>query len=183
MTPIEKLKDVIIKNSYKYNEETPFKLASGAISPFYFDLKMTLLNPEGLKLIGEIIYDKISGINADAIGGLTLGADPIALSASITAFTSGRVLYPLIVRKEPKGHGTKKYIEGYAETVKSVIAVDDVITTGGSTITAINRFREAGIKVDYAVVIVDREENDGVANIEKEGVKVISVFKKSEFKK
>jgi orotate phosphoribosyltransferase len=123
----------------------------------------------------------ICDIDADAIGGLTLGADPIALATSLEAYRQGRELLPLVVRKEPKGHGTARYIEGHAAKVKRVIAVDDVITTGGSTIKAIERMREAGMDVVAAAVIIDRQESDGRKNIEDLGVPVRAMYLRSEF--
>lgn len=178
----DKLFRIISEKSFKYSEKAEFKLASGQMSNYYFDCKMTLLDPEGLRLIGQAVYELIKDIPADGIGGLTLGADPIALSASIAALENGRILYPLIVRKEPKGHGTQKYIEGHVSKVRTAIVLDDVITTGGSTIKAIERMRNEGIEVKTACVLIDREENDGRNNIAQQGLDVISLFKKTDFR-
>lgn len=160
-----RLLDILYGKSFIYREDPPFKLVSGKESFYYFDCKATTLDPEGLSLIGKAVYAAVAewvrNGDADAIGGLTLGADPISLAASLEAYRNGRTLYPLIVRKEPKKHGTSKWIEGEAGSVKKVIAVDDVITTGGSTITAVERMRESGFDVSRAVVLIDRQEGGG----------------------
>ena len=109
-----------------------------------------------------------------------MGSDPISLSTSLAALRNGEILHPLIVRKEPKKHGMQKWIEGNIEKVKRVIVVDDVITTGGSTIQAIEKMREAGLEIVKAVVIIDREEG-GRENIERMGVEVLSLFTRADF--
>lgn len=176
----QKLFEIIKQKSFIYREDPPFTLASGKQSPYYFNCKATTLDPEGCFLIGKLMFDRIKDIEIEASGGLTLGADPISLSVSMEAFRNSRIIYPLIVRKEPKKHGTQKWIEGNLEEVKNVIAIDDVITTGKSTIQAIERMREFGLDVKKAFVIIDREEG-GRENIEALNVEVISLFKKTEF--
>ncbi|HNW29832.1 MAG TPA: phosphoribosyltransferase family protein, partial [Spirochaetota bacterium] len=104
----------------------------------------------------------------------------ISISTAIAAGKKGRRISPLIVRKEPKKHGTQKWIEGDAGRVRNVVVIDDVITTGGSTVTAIERLRESGLNVVKAAVIIDREEG-GREGIEKTGVEVISLFRRSDF--
>jgi orotate phosphoribosyltransferase len=175
-----RLFDMLYTKSFMYREDPPFKLVSGRESFYYFDCKATTLDPEGCTLIGSLMYEMVKGYMPDAIGGLTLGADPITLSVSIESYRNGDRINPMIVRKEPKKHGTQKWIEGNLAGVKRVIAVDDVITTGGSTITAIERMRESGLEVIRAAVIIDREEG-GRENIEKLGIEVMSLFPRSEF--
>jgi orotate phosphoribosyltransferase len=177
----KRLFEIIKAESFRYSETAEFTLASGQKSNYYFDCKMTLLNPEGLTLAGQELYVIAKDIPADAAGGLTLGADPLAMTLSLEAYRNGRVLYPVIVRKEPKGHGTKKYIEGNVSRIKTVIALDDVITTGASTIKAIEHLRAEGLTVTDAIVFVDREENEGKKNIENLGVTVHALFKRSDF--
>lgn len=116
----------------------------------------------------------------EAVGGLTLGADPIAYALSLAAHSRGKIVYPLIVRKESKEHGLKKRIEGEFERVKSALVVDDVITTAGSTLKAVAALREAGLIVEEAVCIVDREEG-GREALEREGILLHSLFRKSDF--
>lgn len=181
-TSRERLLEILYTKSFIYREDPPFKLVSGRESFYYFDCKATTLDPEGCALVGELMFQAVRDLNPDAAGGLTLGADPIALSTSLEAYRNNKKIYPLIVRKEPKKHGTQKWIEGSLEGVKRVVVIDDVITTGGSTITAIERMRESGLDVVKAAVIVDREEG-GRENIEALGIDVVSLFKKSDFDK
>jgi orotate phosphoribosyltransferase len=176
----DKLFNILYTRAFKYRNNPPFTLTSGAISPYYFDCKAATLDPEGCSLIGQLIFQKIMNFNINAVGGLTLGADPISLSISLEAFKNNRFIYPLIVRKEPKKHGTQKWIEGILDKVKNVMAIDDVITTGKSTIQAIEKLRESGFIVEKAFVIIDREEG-GRENIENTGVEVLSLFKRSDF--
>ena len=182
LTNKERLFEILYQKSFMYRDNPPFTLVSGKQSPYYFDCKATTLYPEGCILTGKCMYALIQDIPADAIGGLTLGADPISLSTAMEAYLQGRILYPLIVRKEPKKHGTQKWIEGNTAEVKNVIAIDDVITTGGSTITAIERLTESGLHVVAAAVIIDREEG-GREAIEEKGITVYSIFTRSDFDK
>jgi len=180
----DRLFDILYAKSFIYREDPPFTLVSGRQSFYYFDCKATTLDADGVSLIGEVMYDAIEPLIGqlaiDGIGGLTLGADPISISTAIAARRKGQSLRPLIVRKEPKKHGTQKWIEGDAAGAKNVVVIDDVITTGGSTITAIERMRESGLTIVKAAVVIDREEG-GRENIEKTGVGVISLFKRSDF--
>jgi orotate phosphoribosyltransferase len=180
----DKLFNILYTKSFIYREDPPFTLVSGRQSFYYFDCKATTLDAEGVSLVGEVMFDAIESLlgpmAVDGIGGLTLGADPISISTAIAAGKRGRRISPLIVRKEPKKHGTQKWIEGDAGNVKNVVVIDDVITTGGSTITAIERLRESGLTVVRAAVIIDREEG-GREGIEKTGVEVVSLFKRSDF--
>ncbi len=178
----EKLFTLLYTKSFMYRDDPPFKLASGEMSPYYFNCKAVTLDPEGCSLVGSMMFEELKELNADAVGGLTLGADPISLAASLEAFRNNDRIYPLIVRKEAKKHGTQKWIEGNLEGVNRVVAIDDVITTGGSTIKAIDRMREAGLDVIRTLVIIDREEG-GRENIEAKGVEVVSLFKRTEFDK
>jgi orotate phosphoribosyltransferase len=183
-SPRDRLFELLYAKSFIYREDPPFTLVSGRQSFYYFDCKATTLDPEGVALVGEVTLDAIQDLlvrtGAGAIGGLTLGADPIAISTAIAAHRRGRRLNPLVVRKEPKTHGTQKWIEGDMQGVTGVIALDDVITTGGSTITAIERMRESGLTVTGAAVVIDREEG-GRERIEETGVRVISLFRRSDF--
>jgi orotate phosphoribosyltransferase len=180
----DKLFNILYTKSFIYREDPPFTLVSGRQSFYYFDCKGATLDAEGVSLVGEVMLDALGPFigtgGIDGIGGLTLGADPISISTAIAAHRRGISLSPLIVRKEPKKHGTQKWIEGDAGKVKKVVVIDDVITTGGSTITAIERLRESGLDVVKAAVVIDREEG-GRENIEKTGVEVISLFKRTEF--
>lgn len=179
-TEREQLLDLLYRRSFIYREDPPFKLVSGRESFYYFDCKATTLTPQGLYLVGKLMFAAVADAGADAIGGLTLGADPIALATSLEAYRNGVTIAPLIVRKEPKKHGTQKWIEGSLENVRKVVVLDDVITTGGSTITAVERMRESGLEVIRALVIIDREEG-GRESIEALGIPVASLFTRSDF--
>lgn len=182
----ETLFDMVYSRSFMYREE-PFTLVSGAKSHYYFDCKGTTLDPLGVALVGQVMFELMKDIIVEkkiqAVGGLTLGADPITISTAIEAQRQGHPLAPLIVRKEIKQHGTGKGIEGILDGVERVIAFDDVITTGGSTIKAIERMRDAGLEVAAAAVLVDREEQNGRKNIEDLGVDVRAIFTRSDFDK
>ena len=170
---------------YNYREE-PFTLASGARSHHYFNCRKITLYPERLALLARAIRDEVlpgEGLeDIPAAGGLTLGADPIAVALALSYQEQGRTLFPLIVRKEAKGHGLGRKIEGEWEGAERVLALDDVITTGGSTLKAVFALREAGLEVSSAVCVVDREEG-GAEALRNEGVELYSVFKKSDFLK
>lgn len=177
------LRDLARPLIYRYSEK-PFLLASGASSHHYFNCKSITLHPERLRLLARVICDETmpaAGLSVPAaVGGLTLGADPICYAVSLYYWEKGKLVYPLIVRKEAKGHGTGRQIEGEVESVREVIVMDDVITTAGSTLKAVEALRGAGLSVKNAVCIVDREEG-GRENLAKAGIELFSVFRKSEF--
>lgn len=165
----QRLARIILRKSFKYSEDKPFTLASGRISPYYFNCKPTTLDPEGMNLIGNIIFDMLAGANVTAAGGLTLGADPIANALSVISYQRGTPIKSFTVRKDVKGHGTKSAVEGDVAMGERVVILDDVITTGGSTITAMERAREAGFVIDRVIALIDREEG-GRENILKSGL-------------
>lgn len=160
----ERLVQLIYERAFKYSEEPVFRLVSGRMSNYYFNCKTVTLNPEGMYLIGNIIFDMIKPLNADAIGGLTLGADPIAFAVAYTSYLKGYGLEAFVVRKNAKSHGMMQWIEGNVKAGDRVIIVDDVITTGKSTIEAITKAREAGLNIIKVVALVDRQEG-GYENI------------------
>lgn len=142
-------------------QEREVVLSSGLRSNFYIDCKQVSLDAEGAALIGELFHQVIDHIAPDAVaaGGLTLGADPLATATSLQSFVAGRPRAAFIVRKEPKGHGTNQWVEStkLAPGAKVVI-LEDVITTGASTLKAIERARLAGLTVVHALGLVDRLE-------------------------
>jgi orotate phosphoribosyltransferase len=164
-----------------------FTLASGAKSDFYVDARVTTFDPRGACLIGEVGWQLMKETaaklnkNVNAIGGLTLGADPIALSIGIAAQRedSATPLQVFTVRKAIKEHGRQKRIEGNFSAGNSVVIVDDVITTGGSTTQAIDAIEEAGGHVAFVLVLLDRQEG-GRENIEQRGHKVVSIFTRAD---
>lgn len=154
----EKLIKLVYEKAFKYSEEPIFRLVSGGMSKYYFNCKTVTLSPEGMYLIGNIIFDMISNLEITGIGGLTLGADPISNAVAYTSYIKGKPIEAFVVRKKAKEHGTMQWIEGNVKAGDSVVVVDDVITTGSSTIQAITRLKEAGIFVKKVIVLVDRQE-------------------------
>jgi orotate phosphoribosyltransferase len=174
-----RLAEIILTKSFKYSENQPFKLASGKTSHYYFNCKPTTLDPEGMNLIGEIIFELVKDSNITATGGLTLGADPIANALSLISFQKKKPIKSFIVRKDIKEHGTKSSIEGEVHYGEKVAIIDDVITTGGSTIMAIMKAKEAGLDIDRVIVLIDRQEG-GRENIMEYVKRVDAVFMRDE---
>jgi orotate phosphoribosyltransferase len=142
-----------------------FTLASGKKSTYYLDGKQISLHSTGLNLVSYGLLKLLEGVNYDAIGGMTIGADPIVGGVLVAAAASGRDLAGFLVRKEAKGHGTKRYVEGPVKQGSNVVVIDDVVTTGGSALEAVERITEFGCKVVCVVGIVDRKEG-GAANFQ-----------------
>ncbi len=138
-----------------------YKLSSGKVSNFYFNLKKTTYSPEGQYLVGNLVFDKVRelGLKPMAIGGLTMGADPIATATAYTSYIRKEPVEAMVIRKEPKGHGTMRQIEGNVKPGDEVIIIDDVVTTGGSTIKAVEAAKKAGLNI-IAVII-----NGGVRDL------------------
>jgi orotate phosphoribosyltransferase len=153
-----------------------FKLSSGGSSDYYIDCRITTLDAKGSRLTGEVFLDEIRrrGWKPQAIGGLTMGADPIVVAVSVV---SGE-LNGFLVRKAEKQHGTGQRIEGFREKAARVVIVDDVCTTGASTVQAIEAAREFGFEVVGAMCLVEREEAKGRANVEEAAGRVpfVSIF-------
>jgi orotate phosphoribosyltransferase len=158
-----------------------FKLASGRESDFYVDARLTTMSPEGLALIGPLALStlRMVGWEVDAIGGLTLGADPISYAISYASAATDHPLRAFTVRKEPKAHGTGKLLEGPVGEGDRVAIIEDVITTGGSALRAIEAARNAKASVAGVLALVDREEG-GRQAIEKTGVSVVSLVTASQ---
>jgi orotate phosphoribosyltransferase len=160
-----------------------FKLASGSTSDYYIDCRTTTLDARGAQLVGQVFLDEMrrQGWHADAIGGLTMGADPIVVAVAVTSGT----LHGFLVRKSEKQHGTAQRIEGFREKGARVIIVDDVCTTGGSTVQAIEAAREFGFKIAGVICLVEREDAKGRPNVEKAAAPApfISIFAASDVRK
>ena len=178
----DRLLELIYKNSFKYSEEPVFLLASGEKSQYYFNCKAVTLDSEGLVLVGNVFFDRIKDFRVDAIGGLTMGADPIAIATSLISFQKGKAIKAFCIRKEPKKHGLKLWIEGNLNEKDNVIIIEDVITTGGSAIKAIERAKVSNVNVISAIALIDREEG-GKEAIEKLGIHVESIFTKTDVMK
>lgn len=178
----QRLIELVLERTFKFTDEPTFKLASGTMSNFYFNCKPTTLNSEGMYLTGNLLYDMIKSRKSwkvKGVGGLTLGADPLANAIAYTSYIKGEPLESFVVRKEPKKHGTMLWIEGNVKTGDKVVIVEDVITTGGSSKKAIDRARECGLKVLGVVVLIDRQEG-GREVIEELGVPVHVLLTKEE---
>ncbi|MBE9535469.1 MAG: orotate phosphoribosyltransferase [Proteobacteria bacterium] len=163
----DRLMEIILEKSFQYSEEPIFKLVSGGVSNFYFNCKPTMLDPEGKELIGRLIFSTIRDLEVAGIGGLELGSVPISSAVSLISQLEGQPIKEFIVRKEKKDHGIPAKVEGEFVAGEKVVVVDDVITTGGSTIKAIEAVQKLGLEVSKVVVLVDREEMNGRQNIEK----------------
>jgi len=172
-----RLRDVIKEKSFSTGGD--FKLASGAGSTFYFDMKKTMFDPEGAALIADVLFETIKGDGVDQVGGLEIGAVPIATAVAMRSWPE-RPIRAFFVRKEAKGHGTNKLIDGqYADGGKTVL-FEDVTTTGGSVMKAVNAVRERGGKIAKIVTLVDRLEG-AKANLAKEGIELVAIFTKDDF--
>lgn len=178
LTPMptdERLVALLAEKSVLFGE---FTLASGRRSDFYIDARLTTMSPEGLRLIGELGRDALerSGWNVDSVGGLTMGADPIAYAIAYASADSARPLRAFAVRKEAKVHGTGKRVEGPFRKGDVVAVVEDVITSGSSAMSAIDAVEQAGGIVAGVLALLDREEG-GREKIESRGHKVIALVR------
>jgi len=192
LTPREKLLQLLARESFKLGE---FKLSSGGTSDYYIDCRTTTLHADGARLVGRVVMDLMQekGWRPKAIGGMTMGADPIVTAVSIMSAQQIMTRAPartkpvdgdeywihgFLVRKQEKGHGTGRRIEGFSRKMAKVVIVDDVCTTGASTIGAIEAAREAGFDIIGVLCLVEREEAGGRAAVEKAAApaKFVSLF-------
>jgi len=175
---LEALQQLLVKRSVKRGT---FTLASGKTSSIYVDARLTTMSPEGLVLIGALGLEhiKTEKWEADSVGGLTLGADPVAFAISYASAGHSHALRAFTVRKEPKAHGTGNLIEGPFRAGDRVVIVEDVITTGGSALQAIRSVTQAGGQVVGVLAVVDREEG-GREAIQAGGYQVTSLTRISE---
>jgi orotate phosphoribosyltransferase len=186
-THAQQLLSLLARISFRLGQ---FKLSSGGTSDYYIDCRTTTLHAEGGRLTGHAILELLehNAIDADAVGGLTLGADPIVSNVATASAWRGiktpgaPLLHGFLVRKAEKNHGTGRRIEGFCREGARVVIVDDVCTTGASTITAIEAAREAGMNVVAVVCIVEREEAGGRPEVEKtaQGAPFLRLFTANE---
>lgn len=158
-------------------------LASGRESDFYFDMKPTMFDPEGVTLLAELILQKIEETGVDYVGGIAVGAIPLITPVSMASFTRGRPIPGFFVRKEVKDHGTRRRIEGVDPARlkgRNVVILEDVTTTGGSAMIAVKAAEEAGARVVMVLSIVDRGEGAADAYA-RAGVRLESLFTAAEF--
>ena len=173
----EELLELLKKDAYKKGN---FKLSSGKSSEHYVNCKPVTLTGRGLTLASIMLLENVEE-DSVSVAGLTLGADPLVSGVAVVAGLDKRLINALIVRKEAKGHGTQAWIEGPLPPKGSKVTVlEDVVTTGGSSIKAVDKLRDAGYEVNRVVTLIDRQEGGEDAMI-KAGLELCSVFKLSDF--
>jgi len=174
----DRLFRLLLERSFRVGD---FVLASGQRSRFYIDCRATAMHAEGQFLVGRLGLEavRVAGWEADSVGGLTMGADPVAYAIAHASAETERPIHAFSVRKEPKGHGAGRQVEGCFEAGQRVVVVEDVITSGGSALKACAAVREAGGEVLGVLALVDRE-GGGREAIEAEGYPVISLFRVGE---
>jgi orotate phosphoribosyltransferase len=176
----QRLKNILLTKSYR---QGTFTLTSGKTSDFYVDCKQTTLDAEGAYLCGRLLLQLLEAedVSIGAVGGMTLGADPIVTAVSVVSFLEGSPIPAFIVRKEAKGHGTGNYIEGLKnmEPGCRVALVEDVVTTGGTLLKVIERVEAAGFTVGLVVTIVDRQEG-GAEMLAESGYPLRALFTREE---
>ncbi|MDD3617827.1 MAG: orotate phosphoribosyltransferase [Desulfobulbaceae bacterium] len=174
------LRKLLLEKSYR---EGTFTLTSGKTSDFYIDGKQTTLSAEGAYLCGRLLYRLIAARpeRISAVGGMTLGADPLVTAVSIISYLENNPIPAFIVRKESKGHGTGNYLEGKSNLPPGalVAVVEDVVTTGGTLIKVIDRVEKEGFRVGLVAAIVDRQEG-GAENLAARGYPLASIFTRKE---
>ena len=173
----ERLREIIAEKSLRRGD---FVLASGRRSHFLFDMKKTMLDPEGIDLLGDAVLEKAAFLDADHIGGLAMGAVPIVVAAVQKSRHAKRPLKGFWVRKEKKEHGTRNSADGYIEDGAKVIIVEDVTTTGESAMKAIDEAKARDCKIAAVITIVDRSEG-ARQNLAAHGIELISLFTKEDF--
>jgi orotate phosphoribosyltransferase len=175
----ERLLEMLVRYSYRQEDTPVFRLASGQLSDVYINCKPTTMRRDAAPLIARLFEARVPA-GAQAVGGLTAGADPIAYA--MRDLCAERPVHAFIVRKEAKGHGLRRAIEGPVEAGMAVVVLEDVVTTGGSTIQAIQACRAEGLRVVGVIALIDRQEG-GVEAIQREvgpGVPVTAIFTKQE---
>jgi len=171
----EALKAILLKNSIKFGD---FILSSGKKSNYYIDARLTTLDPAGAHQIGSLIFDRIKalGLKPDAIGGLTMGADPISVAVAMKSEDAGEPIQAIVVRKQVKSHGRKRRIEGNFNPGDNIVVVEDVGSTGSSALEAVNAIREEGGVVIHVFIIVDRMMG-AMDTMENAGVSAEAIFR------
>lgn len=171
--------DMLCRKSFKYSKEPIYKLVSGRMSQFYVNCKPVTLCARGMFLAGHLLFEKIKDDDVTGVGGLTFGADPLAVATAFASEMKAKPINAFSIRKTRKDHGMIRWIEGDIQPGERVAIIDDVATTGSSTIKAIERARSEGLEVVKAVIFVDRQEG-GIDNIRKHVPNVTSVVTRDE---
>jgi len=177
----QRLFQLLFETAFLASPTPRYPLSSGIVSPYYIDCRRALSYPEVRRLVGELLFERIPPLPVEAIGGLALGAYPLAIAISDAAYAKGVLLRVFVIRSEPKAHGLKKVLEGEVRKGDRVVIVDDVITTGRSAIEAILKSREEGLTVVKALALVDRQEAGGRECIESYGIPFEALFTLQDF--
>lgn len=174
----DRLLQLLLERSVRFGD---FTLASGARSRYYVDCRTTTTHAEGQFLVGQLGWELLrgSGLHPDVVGGLTMGADPVAYAIAYTSWLAGEPVHAFSVRKEPKQHGTGRRIEGCFEAGQQVVVIEDVVSTGGSALRAAEAVRSEGGEVLAVLAILDREMG-GREAIEAAGYRLLSLFRMAE---
>lgn len=183
-------KDALIQafhdlEAFKWNAQEGFRLASGKTSPYYVDCRIVLAHPYSRHLVAQLAFELLKTADFQLIGGLEIGAIPLATSISDYAFSAHpkQEWRTFVVRKQPKDHGLGKLIEGTFEPGEKAVVVDDVLTTGGSLLKATDAARNQGLKVSHAFVIVDRSETDPSDHLSQHGLHLFSLLTLEDLKR
>lgn len=183
MTDIAEMKKRLARILYTTSYmEGDFTLTSGRKSDYYFDCRQSSLHPEGAWLIGSLFLDMLKSDDIKAVAGMTMGADPLVTATSLVAYRQGIFLPALIVRKEIKGHGTSRAVEGLANVSEGdrVAVLEDVVSTGGSVIKACKRVEDSGLHVATVCCILNREEPGAKEAFAESGYELRSIFTRKE---
>jgi orotate phosphoribosyltransferase len=182
-TARSRLVEIVKRRSFSTGPDV--KLVSGRSSTFYFDMKPTMLHPEGAHLIATLILDALAGAEVDLVGGLEMGAVPLVVAVAAASYAKGRPLPAVFVRKQAKDHGARKLVEGFApgETLrgKRIAVLEDVTTTGGSATKAIEALRGEGAVIDRVITVVDRLEG-AAANFKAAGILFTAILTAADFR-
>ena len=171
--------DMLCQKSFKFSKEPIYKLVSGRMSQFYVNCKPVTLCARGIFLTGHLLFEEIKNDDVNGVGGLTFGADPLAVATAFASELKSRPINAFSIRKTRKDHGMIRWIEGDVQPGERVAIIDDVATTGGSTIKAIERARSEGLEVVRAVILVDRQEG-GIDNIRQHVPNVTGIITRDE---
>jgi orotate phosphoribosyltransferase len=177
MGKLDLAKAILETGSFHWKTTPQFTLASGRVSEYYVNCKHLLSHPRYRRILAELIADHLKGWDVHSVGGMEIGAIPIATAVSDYVYDrAGRELRTFVVRKKPKDHGMKHTVEGAFKSGDRVLVVDDVLTTGQATVDAITQARAAGLDVRHALVLVDRQEHNGRQRVEALGVPLTSLL-------
>ncbi len=184
--PREQLLELLVRHSFQYSADPIFTLASGRKSQYYINCKKTTFMPEAMPLLGRLFFERIKALEQrdvepiEAVGGLTLGADPIAYAIAYHSALKRAPIHAFSVRKEPKGHGALKWVEGFERKGARVAILEDVVTTGASTVKAIEGALHAGFQIGMVLALVDRQE-DGREELKRRGYDLEAIYTTEDF--